>query len=323
VTNHIVRHVPVGTIAQYVDNGISGAFEVSGAPTMTVTVDPEARALTLRTAAGDRIADVGPLQRVRCREVLDGAVLEHVVEVSFDDDLEEIYALLCTIADRVQLSGESFAGAIEGTLEALSALLERRAVPSIEQQIGLAGELLVLLSLAKADGLQHAIDCWRGPRGEEHDFGTKDADIEVKTTLGEQRSHWITSNTQLTPTGNRPLYLVSIQLTRAAASKGWTLPDLVDRLRGLATSAQPLTDMLKATVYSDRTRDLMTDRWTLRNQPAAFEITPSFPAVTRARLLASVPNTEHIVEFRYRLDLSGLPEAVGIVEFTGVVQPGD
>ena len=31
------------TIAQYVHSGIGGAFEVSGAPAMTVTVDPELR----------------------------------------------------------------------------------------------------------------------------------------------------------------------------------------------------------------------------------------------------------------------------------------
>ena len=64
------------------------------------------------------------------------------------------------------------------------------------------------------------MNSWRGPIGEEHDFGMSAPDVEVKTTLGERREHWISTATQLVPTGDRPLYLLSIQLTSAALDSG-------------------------------------------------------------------------------------------------------
>ena len=67
-----------------------------------------------------------------------------------------------------------------------------------------------------------------------------EADLEVKTTTGERREHWISTTTQLVPTGDRPLYLLSIQLTAAALDAGHTLPSLIASARStLATHVRP------------------------------------------------------------------------------------
>ena len=50
----------------------------------------------------------------------------HQLAVQLDDNLDEVYALLCAILDRVQLSGQSFAEAIEESLDSLTGILAVR-----------------------------------------------------------------------------------------------------------------------------------------------------------------------------------------------------
>jgi hypothetical protein len=159
------------------------------------------------------------------------------------------------------------------------------------------------------------MDAWRGPFGEEHDFGT-DVDLEVKTTLSERREHWISTTTQLMPTGDRSLYLVSIQLTAAALDVGWTLPALVEFARGrLGSEATRLDNVLKGLGYRDRDADLYRSRWALRTMPAFYEIDATFPAVTQERLDSCIPTAERIKELRYRVDLTNMVSATPILPF--------
>ena len=181
-----------------------------------------------------------------------------------------------------------------------------RVALSEEQQVGLIGELMVLLALAHADGPQNALAAWRGPLGEEHDFGTHAFDLEVKTTRGEKRDHWISGATQLEPTADRPLYLVSIQITTAAASTGHTLPSLVAAARHtFHTEVAKLDHLLGRAGFRDRDSDMYKHRWAQRTAPAFFAIDGAFPSITRERIDAHVPASPYVVDIRYRLDLTG------------------
>lgn len=302
------RHTPVSTLVEYLNHGTQGAFQVQGIPEAVLILDPASRSLGLRFPASGGIPDVTELSHVGFEPVLEGATLWYVLTVKFDEDFSEVYALLCSIADRVQLGGEAFSTAVSATLENLEAILERRAVPTVEQQVGLAGELLVFHALAAQHGLEAAAGSWLGPAGEEHDFRLGDIDLEVKTTLGERRVHWISTLTQLVPTMNRPLYLVSIQLTRAGASDGWTLPEVVDRIREFGGPQELFESRLKGTAYSERARDLLTGRWSLRTAPAVYAVQGAFPAVTRERLASAVPMSELVLDARYQIDVGSLPQ---------------
>jgi hypothetical protein len=243
--------------------------------------------------------------------------------VRLDNNVEEVYALLCSIVDRVQLSHEDFAGAVEEALDSLTGILAVRRGLTREKQAGLFGELLVFLAVTDQSGADVATGAWRGPLAEEHDFGLAELDVEVKTTLSEQRHHWISSATQLVPTGSRPLYLLSIQLTAAALGAGWSLPVLVGEARVAAGSSVKRLDAVLAMIgYQNRDADLYRARWTFRTTPAFYLVDDEFPAVTRGRLESAVPASHRITDVRYRLDLTGMAEASPQFGFASVSSTG-
>jgi hypothetical protein len=229
------------------------------------------------------------------------------LSIRVDDNLDEVYGLICAIADRVQISHEGFAQAVEASLQSMAGLLATRRGLSRDSQVGLFGELLVLHAIADAPEIEHPVSRWFGPASGEHDFGLVDLDLEVKTTQGESRHHWISSQTQLTPTLGRALYLVSIQITLAATGEGFTLPQLVRLSREkLNTETVELDAALSRVGYRDADDSLYHTSWALRTEPQFFEVTEAFPALTIDRMVQSVPSSQRIIDLRYQIDLTGL-----------------
>jgi hypothetical protein len=295
-------------VEDYLSQGLDGVLGVEGSPVGRLLISPHNKTLAVQFPAESRAPNIIELENLSFEVISEGQEIWHQLAVSLDDNLDEVYALLCAILDRVQLSGQAFADAVEESLDSLTGILAVRQSLSRERQVGLFGELCVLLALVEVVGTGHALATWRGPLAEEHDFGTTEADLEVKTTLSERRQHWISSTTQLTPTGDRPLYLVSIQLTTAPLESGHTLPGLVDVVRStLPTHLAQLDAILARVSYRNHDADLYRSRWTFRTAPAFFEVNPLFPALTQARLESVVPASERLVDLRYRLDLTGLP----------------
>lgn len=302
------RHVPVGVVEDYLVQGLDGVLGVDGSPAGRLLIGPHHQTLAVQFPPGLRGPNVVEFENLSFDVITDEHGTWHQLAVQLDDNLDEVYALLCAILDRVQLSGQSFAEAIEESLDSLTGILAVRHSLTREKQVGLFGELWTLLALAEAGGGGGAaMDSWRGPLGEEHDFGMSDADLEVKSTTGERREHWISTTTQLVPTGDRQLYLLSIQLTAAAVDAGHTLPSLVASARSkLTTHVVRLDAVLARLGYRDRDADLYHSRWTLRTPPAFYQVGLQFPAVTQERLEAVVPSAERITDLRYRVDLTGL-----------------
>ena len=306
-TDDSSRHVPIGVVEDYLVQGLDGVLGVDGSPAGRLLISPHHQTLAVQFPPDVRGPNVVEFENLDFDVITDETGTWHQLSVQLDDNLDEVYALLCAILDRVQLSGQSFAEAIEESLDSLTGILAVRRSLSREKQVGLFGELWTLLAVAEAKGAAAAIDSWRGPLGEEHDFGMSEADLEVKTTTGERREHWISTTTQLVPTGHRPLYLLSIQLTAAALDAGHTLPSLIASARSaLATHVVRLDAVLARLGYRDRDSDLYHSRWTLRTSPAFYQVGLQFPAVTQERLEAMVPSSERITDLRYRVDLTGL-----------------
>lgn len=305
------RHLTLANLQHHLREGVPVEFPVDGSPAAALFIDPHEQTV------GVRIPDDGSrpdtkLEHVRVRSVHRSGGKRWIEVLITDRSLFlDGYPVLCGIADRVQLHGMTVAAAVSDALHLLGRLLERVDRMSIECEVGLFGELLFLVGLCRSIGAARAVAGWLGQSREEHDFGVEGVDIEVKTTTGEQRSHWISSLTQLQNTPGRPLWLVSYQLTAAGSDSGHTLTQLVTTARGLVDdvpSREQLEAVLTASGWRDTHEQLFVNRWQLRSHPLALHVDDDFPRLTPARLTAAQVDTVRIPDVRYRVDLTGLVE---------------
>lgn len=306
------RHTTAQAVDAYRRDGVAGAFAVYGAPPAMIRIAPLHDRLTLlvRVDSDERRPDLRDRAHISYELEHDAGTMWHRVDVTYDENLTEVYPVLCAIADRVQLGGQTFAEAVDAVLDGLGEILAGRGGLTHDQQVGLFGELAALRGLAAKDGPAHAVAAWRGPDREEHDLGLATADVEVKTTMSERRRHWISSATQLLSTPGRELYLLSMQITAAGDGPGLSLADLADAARALPQEHAGTVDAsLAAAGYRDRHADLYTARWALRTAPEFHLVDDSFPAFTPERIAAAVPSSHRVSDLRYRIDLNGLPAA--------------
>jgi hypothetical protein len=313
------RHVGLAVVKEYFTRGIDGAIGIPGEPEGQLVVEPSRAVLALRVSGAGSAPDLAAFRNIDYEVVHDREVPWHQIAVRIDDNLDEAYTFICAVADHVQVSKQPFREAVEEVLGSLSEILSLRRALSIEQQVGLFGELLVIVALAKARDPENALDSWRGPLGEEHDFGIGLNDLETKSTISERRQHWISTATQLVPTGSRPLYLLSVQLTSATSATGRSLPGLVETIRSIdGIPVAAFDTKLHRTGYQDRDQDLYRAHWRLRTPPAFFVVDAEFPALTQQRLNEAVPSSERIVDLRYRLDLTSMESSSPLFDFESV-----
>ncbi|WP_428962271.1 PD-(D/E)XK motif protein [Micromonospora fluostatini] len=307
MTTPVDRHLSADSFADYLESQVPIDHPIPGSPRLVLFVDPPNNRIGLRgPATSHEVAPAG-LEHLAVR-----AVHQHgkrMMEVVVTDPrlFVDAYPLLCSVADRVQLDQQTMTAALAETVRRLGHLLSTENVLSQEREIGLVGELVLFVGLVHAAGPDAAIASWRGGQAEEHDFGLLDHDVEVKTTTSERRSHWISSLTQLVETGDRNLWLVSLQIT-AAGTTGRTLPDLITITRDCLSSATHRTafdDLLRSSGWRDRYEATCRRRWRLRTPPEAFRVSEAFPRLTPRLLTDAGVDTRHVTDVRYQLDLTG------------------
>jgi len=291
-------------------------------------IDPDRAEIGLRVPAGtsDRPFETERENvRVRAAQRADGRFLEVVID---DPQLfTGAYPVLCGVADRVQIDGLGLASALASTIRLLDQLLRRDTSLTLEREVGLLGELLILRGLCDQLDVADAIAAWRSGEAEEHDFSAYGIDIEVKTTSSERRAHWIASLTQMVPTGVRPLWLVSHQLTRAGAGEGRSLPDVVADVRAVVGEGEPRDSFerrLTIAGWADAYGRTIRDRWLRRAPSLAFLVGAGFPRLTPALLSDVGLSLVRISDVRYRIDLTGLPPATQLPDIlASVLTSGD
>jgi len=306
------RHLSAEGFAEYLAADVPVVLPIPGDPRVALFIDPTHHRIGLHSPSNaDEAAISNTLEHVVTRFVnVDGArSLE--VECASPQLFSDIYPMLCAIADRIQLDGDPATDAVERTVELWRALLAKRKRLSDEQEIGLVGELYLVRRLVKALGADPALSSWRGPYAEEHDFGFPGFDVEAKTTRSERRRHWINGLTQLVPTQGRPLWLVSVQVTRGGlGDSGRTLPHLIDEVRRLliGASAQARFDStLSKLNWSDDQRDLYRQAWVLRTEPRSYAIDMTFPVMSSASIGTLGIDLDELVDVRYEVDLTNRP----------------
>lgn len=307
------RHLNDEGIHQYLSSGVSAVVKIDGSPVVYLLVEPSNQKISLRT----------PLQR---NSLPDLSAFRHLsAEIVYWEEnswcqlnlsggvINEAYPILYAVADSIQLEKQGFAEATRNALEAFKELLSGEARMSDEQELGLMGELLLLEHIIRNSTARQGVGAWRGASSEEHDFDFETADIEVKTTSGELRHHWISSVTQLSPTKGRRLWLVSIQLT-AAGDGGFSLPEIVNRTAGLLDEddlLQKFKEKLRKARWSEGASHLYTRRVRLRSVPAIFEVNERFPAFTSSSL-KELNLQGYVLQVKYLIDLSGVGQSVDV-----------
>lgn len=300
------RHLTTSGLLEHWDSGVPVVIPMAGTPALTLRIDAPRHRLTLRAPlqAGVEVP-ANPLAHVAVGTLVEGGV--RYVEVSTTDArlVVDGYAMLMAIADRVQLDGVDPLVALEQTLATWQSILATRVRMSLQAEVGLLGELLLVRALLNTGAA--GATAWRGGLSEEHDFGFVDADVEVKTTSGEKRHHWIHGLTQLVETGSTPLWLLSVQITRAGEAQGQTLPGLVDQMLTMATGPdrERIAQNLAAVGWHERQRDLFDERWRLRSVPLAFRVDDDFPRLTPTMLVRTGIDTTPLRQVTYELDLTG------------------
>ena len=148
-------------------------------------------------------------------------------------------------------------------------------------------------------------------------------DLEVKTTLSEDRSHRISSLTQLEPSPDRDLWLVSVQLTTSGVG-GTTLTELIERtMNRLSSPALKalFAGTLAGTGWDPVHSHLYTRRFVRRSEVLTFKVTQEFPAITERRLGSAGFPTERFSHVSYVLHTAGLPPDSPPTEMQGLGTP--
>jgi hypothetical protein len=225
------------------------------------------------------------------------------IRTSRTELLRDFHDFLMAVAERIVVKGHTLEKAFVLTVQAWSSLLDRPHPMGTKQKIGLHGELAVLRHLANSDGWPTAVSAWVGPLREEHDFALTSYDLEVKTTASERRFHTVHGTGQLQESPDRPLWFVSLQLTRSG-NAGRTLRESVTAVRdAVATDTRTLRkldDALTALGWSADQPD--DEHWVLRNAPLVLSVT-TMPVLTHSML----PNARsgHITSVIYDIDVTG------------------
>lgn len=306
------RDLTPETVEEYFASGVEMAFPLSEKSRVTLEIDPGRQQLRLICAAVGEAPDVARYERIDVDRInLIGRAGDwYRLTVDAREMHYEAYTLLVSIVDQLD-SGASFRHAVSDSLFGLRELLSSRRRLTDEKEAGLIGELLVLEHVLDSADEEAAVASWLGPLSEEHDFGFELFEAEVKTTRSESRVHVIGSETQLLPTAGRDLYLVSIQITSAGDSiTGFTLPDLIDRVRKKLDRGRRAFDRaLRTAGWLDETADLYPSKFVQRSAPRAYLVNATFPSITTPMLDQVVPQRTLVSDVSYRVDASHLLHA--------------
>lgn len=294
------------TLEKYFRSGTVTVHHVNDSPEVDITIDGPGQKISVLTPRKGMVLDSASLRRVTTGvDVRNG---QEWARFTLDARgmYAEAYGLVISVVQAMR-GGATFAAATSAAMTNMKALLAAKPRISEEKQIGLVGELLLFRSLLDTFDEYTVIDWWLGPLAEEHDYAFPAFDAEVKTTLGESRTHVIHGAGQLEPSPGRSLWLVSVQVTRAGGNPdGVGLPGLIQEIRERLTGMRDrFVSRLSSEGWDDGDAAMYPTAYVLRTTPAAYLVDDDFPAVTRQRLRSVVPHSDLVSDVTYRVNVSG------------------
>ncbi|SDB85557.1 Putative PD-(D/E)XK family member [Sanguibacter gelidistatuariae] len=178
-----------------------------------------------------------------------------------------------------------------------------RGLLTDEGVVGLLAELHVLESLCAQWGPQRALDAWRGPLGEPHDFTGPAGALEVKaTTHASFLKVHVNGLTQLEPPLGGPLHL-HLEVMSASPS-GDTLPGAIGRLISAGTSAARLWELLAEVGVRWADEDLYRERRFATVDSKTYAVDDDFPKIVPT-MFSSQEALSAIMQLEYVIALDG------------------
>ncbi|MFF9451397.1 PD-(D/E)XK motif protein [Streptomyces flaveolus] len=301
-------HVPWSEVEYFLGRGQATTFPLSARssrPQVSYVVGHGGRDIALHVELDRRQRPPrSTLPTIRIDRIAERGM--HLARISTTEVglMRDFHDLLTAVADRIVAHGRSLEQAFAETVRGWSALLSRPRCLDTQKRIGLMGELGVMCSVAAAYDWSTAVWSWTGPEGEEHDFGLPEIDLEVKTTATESRRHIIHGFGQLDAKPGRPLWFMSIQLTRGGTA-GRTLTECVRSIRDAIGEHAPaaldrLDRQLAAAGWAEEPDD---ERWSLRSAPLVLD-SSALPRLDPSGLTDFV--RERLSSIQYVMDVTGL-----------------
>ena len=172
---------------------------------------------------------------------------------------------------------------------------------SLEKQIGLFGELLVLkdLFIANLEPFE-AVSCWNGPLGDEQDFGYSDSLVEVKTARSTRdREFTVSSLAQLdTTSGNITVVFQTLGVFEDAPPNGLSLNGMVrDVKRHLSGHGAAISELDTRLALSGYVEDADYDR--CHFVPASrrlFAVRDEFPRIEAKDVRVGIAKARYEVQ---------------------------
>lgn len=320
------RHLPWEIFdAHFVRPGLPARHRIAGTPDVFLTVEAAASRIGLMVAVttGDTPGRI-TLAQLSVRQTAEQGRQYLEISTASSNLFREFYSLMMTVADLVQLEGKRPGVALELALETWEQLLRQAQILSIEEQLGLIGELWTLRRLASTQG-SAAIDAWVGPARENHDFRTGNAELEVKTTSQIKRLHIIHGLRQLEPGQSNQLYLLSLHIQSAGNSQGLSLNDHVQGCRNALVSDTSrlaiFERLLAARGYRDADTANYSEKYNMRSQPRLIDVVAGCPRLTVQGVadLLGPEQSVRVEDVRYTINVEGLGSSDGTANFLAVL----
>lgn len=301
-------------------------FRLPGAPELFVQVEPNADRLSLLVPWNE--SDPVPVSPMR-ELLLDKRLVHGKLSLSVSSQspplFHETYSFLLTVAARIQIDGLEPAEALDRELRAWSSLLQPAERMTTEGEIGLVGELWVLNRLVSSAIGRKAIESWVAGNPESHDFRLNGVDLEVKSTLMNERIHTISSPAQVMPLEGHGLFFVSLQLAPSGPGTGRTLPECISlvsaQLAGFSGQAGQLESIVTRRGYRQSDSAQYSTRYSMRAPACMVPVNTAFPSITYQSLLSVLGSdrASRVSGVKYDVKLNGLGHLDGTEEFGAII----
>lgn len=218
-----------------------------------------------------------------------------------DEDAVGVFAVFA--ADLASIL--SMAGSVETRMRMLlekilvwKRFFKKNIAPLSEDQVrGLFGELEILSRVIASIGVDAALDTWKGPAGELHDFRFDVSRIEVKTWGNESAPRiFISDPSQIVIDTTWPVFIAAVQISKDNAS-GLTLSEKINRvLTGMSAPQKSIMEVLLADVgYLQVHAELYSKRYTIADI-LYYHIRNGFPMIDPTTLPGGVTNLKYALE---------------------------
>lgn len=199
-----------------------------------------------------------------------------------DPALRQPFAVLASQVVNHLAAGATASGACMDAVLEFRRLLSRHGgvLPSEEEILGLAGELLLIRALVTA--APHLWRGWNGPLGASRDYSWGTTDIEAKASrLSGDSRLTVNGLDQLEPEQGRNLFIHHSVLSDNPIGT-IIIPQIADEIRGMISDPDAFDERLASAGYLMEQRDQWLEHRFTLHETTFYKVTDDFPRIRRS-----------------------------------------